>query len=324
MSQVLVDHGRTSTQVVTRPRVLLIVGSGRSGSTLVERALGGVTGVAALGEVVHMWDRSVRDDELCACGRSFGACAFWASVGRRAFGGWDKVDADELVRRRHQVVRTRRVPQLLTTSASPSWRAQRDRLAGDLGAVLAAAQAESGARLVVDSSKMPAYAALLMRADVDLRCVHVVRDPRGVANSMRKSVLRPEVTAGDDFMHRTGVAESALWWSAFDMAAGLLRTLGGVPFTTVRYEDFVADPAATVSTMLDFAGAPVSPADLAHIDGDRILLETNHQVAGNPMRFRTGEVQVAPDEEWRRQLSPRDRRTIGLLTAGLRHRYRYR
>ncbi len=87
VSQVLVDHGRTPTRM-TRPRVLLIVGSGRSGSTLVERALGGVTGVAALGEVVHMWDRSVRDDELCACGRRSAAVRSglqWAAA--RSAGG---------------------------------------------------------------------------------------------------------------------------------------------------------------------------------------------------------------------------------------------
>lgn len=306
-----------------RPRVLLIVGSGRSGSTLFERALGAVTGVAALGEMVHMWDRAVRDDELCACGQAFSACPFWSAVGRRAFGGWDRVDAELIVAERHAVVRTRHVPQLLTSSPSARWRTQRDHLAEELSAVLAAAQAESGARLLVDSSKMPAYAALLMRADVDLHCVRVVRDPRGVANSLGKTVVRPEATQGEDLMHRTGAAESALWWSAFDVVTSALGVVGRVPFTTVRYEDFVTDPRDTVSRVLRAAGLGVTSDDLAHIDGDRIALGANHQVAGNPVRFRTGEVRVRPDEAWRQQMSPRDRRVVGALTAGLRHRYRY-
>ncbi|MFC4783451.1 sulfotransferase family protein [Nocardioides sp. MAHUQ-72] len=309
---------------VARPRVLLIVGSGRSGSTLFERALGGVPGVAALGEIVHMWDRAVRDDELCGCGLPFGDCPFWSAVGMRAFHGWDRVAVDELVRARQEVVRTRHVPQLLATSPSAHWRAQRDTLARDLGAVLSAASRESGAQLLVDSSKMPAYAALLMRADVDLRCVEVVRDPRGVAYSLRKSVQRPEVTDGVDLMHRTGVAQSALWWSAFDVVTGLLRAVGRVPFTTVRYEDFVADPSGTVARVLDFAGLPAGADSLRHIDGDRLVLGTNHQVAGNPVRFRTGEVQVRVDEEWRRELSIREQRTVTFLTAGLRNRHRYR
>lgn len=306
------------------PRVLLIVGSGRSGSTLFERALGGVPGVVALGEVVHLWERAVRDDELCGCGRPFGECPFWSGVGCRAFGGWDRVDVDETIRRRHEVVRTRRVPQLLVNSPSARWRTERTALARDFGAVLRGAQAESGARLLVDSSKMPAYAALLMRSEVDLRCVQVVRDPRGVANSLNKSVSRPEVDNGVDLMHRTGAAESALWWSAFDVLAGVLRARRWSRFTTVRYEDFVADPRGTVSQVLDFAGRPASPGDLDHVEGDKIQLDPNHQVAGNPVRFRNGLVQVRPDDAWHSELSRRDRRTVGLLTAGLRHRYGYR
>ena len=306
-----------------RPRVLLIVGSGRSGSTLFERALGGVRGVAALGELVHMWDRAVRDDELCACGQPFGSCPFWTAVGRRAFGGWDRVDTARVVEERYSVVRTRRVPQLLTSSTSSRWRGQRDHFAHELSAVLGAAQAESGARLLVDSSKMPAYAALLMRADVDLTCVQVVRDPRGVANSLGKTVLRPEVTDAEDLMHRTGVAESALWWSAFDLVTTVLRTVRKVPFTTVRYEDFVADPGGTVERVLAFSGFSATSDDLAHVSADRILLGANHQVAGNPVRFRTGEVQVRPDDAWKDTMSARDRRVVGILTAGLRHRYGY-
>jgi Sulfotransferase family len=301
----------------SRPRVLLIIGSGRSGPTLFERALGGVPGV-------HLWDRAVRDDELCACGEPFGSCGFWTAVGARAFGGWDQVPADLLVAARHAVVRTRRMPELLAASPSARWRAQRDRLRDDLPAVLSAAREESGARLLVDSSKMPAYAALLMAADVDLCCVEVVRDPRGVAYSLRKSVQRPEVTTGEDLMHRTGVAESALWWSAFDLVTRALAVMGRPRFTTVRYEDFVADPRATVARVLDHAGLPTSPADLDHIQGDRIRLEPNHQVAGNPVRFRIGEVQVRPDDEWRSRLSPGERRTVTALTVGGRRRHGYR
>lgn len=307
-----------------RARVLLIVGSGRSGSTLFERALGGVPGVEALGEVVHLWDRGLRDDELCACGLPFGRCGYWQAVGEAAFGGWHRVDADASVARRHEVVRTRHLPGLLVGRPSRAWRAERDRAAADLERILTAAATTSGARLVVDSSKMPSYAALLMRTDLDLRCVHVVRDPRGVAHSMAKNVVRPEA-GGTDLMHRTSPAESALWWSAFDMiSGGLLPALGRVPFLTIRYEDFVVAPAPTVRRVLDFAGLEPGPDDLAHVDGDAVDLGPNHQVAGNPMRFRTGVVPVRRDEEWRDSLDARDRRTVGALTAGLRHRYGYR
>ncbi|CAN5166157.1 hypothetical protein BH24ACT12_BH24ACT12_28920 [soil metagenome] len=304
-----------------RPRVLMIAGSGRSGSTLFERALAGTDGVTALGETVHMWDRAVRDDELCGCGRAFAVCPFWSAVGDRAFGGWSNVDADEMVELRHAVVRTRYLPRLLGVSASVQWRLQRDRLARRVGAVMRAAAHTGRGGLLVDSSKMPAYAGLLSRAGVDLRCVLVVRDPRGVAYSMRKEVQRPE--ADDvDLMHRTGAGESALWWSAFDVAYRTVA-LRRIPVVTVRYEDFVARPREEVRRVLAFAGEPAPSAALSHLGSDGIRLEPTHQVAGNPVRFASGLLPMRADDEWRDLLPAGERRVVNLLTVGLRHRYGY-
>ena len=93
-------------------RVIYLGGLGRSGTTLLERMLGGLPGVCALGEVVHLWQRGVRDDEQCACGRPFSACGFWCAVGERAFGGWDRAPLDRIIALRRQVERTRHIPRL--------------------------------------------------------------------------------------------------------------------------------------------------------------------------------------------------------------------
>lgn len=300
-----------------RPRVLVVVGSGRSGSTLLEAALGDVPGVEALGEVVHLPERALRDDELCACGRAFSACPFWTGVGKRAFDGWDRVPADELVALRHEVVRTRHLPRLLAGSPTSAGRRRRDALAGRLEALYRAAAEESGARLLVDSSKMPAWAALVAHAGVDLHLLHVVRDPRGVAYSLGKEVPRPEA-GGTDLMHRSTPARSALWWSAFELAASALAVRHPGRLTTVRYEDFVADPRGTVRRVLAATGLAVTDADLEHVTDSGVVLGTHHQVAGNPVRFTSGPVAVRADEAWRSSLAPRDRRTVALLTTGVR------
>ena len=48
--------------------VLFLGGLGRSGTTLLERLLGQLSGVSPLGEVVHLWQRDLVDDERCGCG----------------------------------------------------------------------------------------------------------------------------------------------------------------------------------------------------------------------------------------------------------------
>ncbi|MGK2875865.1 MAG: sulfotransferase [Nocardioides sp.] len=303
-------------------RVLLIVGMGRSGSTMIERALAGVPGVVGLGEVVHLWERGVRDNELCACGAPFHDCDFWSQVGRRAFGGWAALDVDRVIAQRAEVIRTRYVSRLLAGRGSPSWHTTLQELTDTHLKVLGAAKDVAGARLVVDSSKLPAYAAMLATGKVDLRMVEVVRDPRGVAYSLRKTVRRPEASDDADVMHRTGLVASSAWWSAFELLGRMLNRSGQDLMTTIRYEDFVSDPAETLAQICQFV--QMSGADLSHLEGDRLLLQPNHQIAGNPVRFDSGVATIRADEEWRAGLSTREQRTVKVLTTGLRRRHGYR
>ena len=180
-------------------RVLYLGGLGRSGTTLVERLLGELPSVCAIGELVHLWQRDILDDERCGCGVRFSACPFWTQVGARAFGGWHNVDVSRVHALRDSVERTRHIPRLASGQMpDPEVR----EYANYYARVYAAAAAVSGAEVVVDSSKHSALAHVLRWADdLDLKVVHVVRDARGVAYSWTKTVTRPE-TDGTDEMTR--------------------------------------------------------------------------------------------------------------------------
>ncbi|GFJ89663.1 sulfotransferase [Phytohabitans rumicis] len=103
--------------------VLFLGGLGRSGTTLVERLLGELPGCCALGEVVHLWQRDVRDDERCGCGARFSACDFWDTVGELAFGGWHQVDVYRVLALQGAVERTRYIPGSRPTGSPRStWR----------------------------------------------------------------------------------------------------------------------------------------------------------------------------------------------------------
>src|SRR5207245_4821641 len=74
------------------PTVLYLGGVGRSGSTLVDRILGQVPGLFSGGEIRDLWARGLIENRQCGCGTPFRSCSFWTEVGRRAFGGWDRID----------------------------------------------------------------------------------------------------------------------------------------------------------------------------------------------------------------------------------------
>jgi hypothetical protein len=300
-------------------RVLYLGGLGRSGTTLVERLLGELPGVCALGEVVHLWQRDLRDDERCGCGARFSACTFWQQVGERAFNGWANVDVDRVHALRGTVERTRHIPRLAGSTEAPD---DVREYASYYGRVYAAAAEVSGCPVVVDSSKHSALAHVLRwAADVDLRVVHVVRDARGVAYSWTKRVTRPE-TDGTDEMTRYSPGRSALLWNAHNAAFGLLARRG-VAVRRIRYEEFLADPRTELIKLADFAGLRLTQDDLAFLRPEYADLSTGHSAAGNPMRFTVGRLALRRDDAWVRALPSAQRRLVAAVCGPMLRAYGY-
>lgn len=306
-----------------RPVVIYIGGSGRCGSTLLERLLGEVDGVTALGEVVHLPTRGLLEGQPCACGQPLDTCPFWGPVGDEGFGGWDRVDGDDWQQLQRRVDRNRHLARL-TVPVSASVRADLRAHLDRIGRLYRAAATVSGAPILVDSSKHASTAFILRHAatvDIDVVFVHLVRDSRGVAHSWTKEVARPETDDGQP-MPRYSTPSAAAWWDGFNIALSSLPLLG-TRTLRLRYEDLLAEPAQALRTILDRAGHPLPDDWDEFLDADGATLGTSHSVAGNPMRFRTGTVPLRTDDAWRTALPARDRRAVTAITAPLLLAYGY-
>lgn len=310
---------------VTATRVIFLGGLGRSGTTLIERVLGELPGVCSAGELIHLWRWGILDDERCGCGEQFSGCSFWTAVGRRAFGvpGWTKPVAERLLQLRSRVDRARYLPQLMGPAAAHPRGTELAAYTDAYRDVYAAIAEESGASVVVDSSKHSSLAFCLRHHDdIDVRVVHVVRDSRGVAYSWTKEMARPESAVGRQLMTRYSPVRSALLWDANNTSLGILGRLG-TPRLLMRYEDFLADPRSAVRRIAGFAELPIAPGDLDFLGDAHVELTQAHTVAGNPMRFRTGRIELRRDDAWKQQLPRRQQRVISALTAPLLLRYGY-
>ncbi|GIH99096.1 sulfotransferase [Planobispora takensis] len=318
-------------------RVVFLGGLGRSGTTLLERLLGEVPGVVALGEVVHLWTRGVLADEACGCGAPFGACPFWRAVGERAFGGWSTERAGRMLTLRDRVDRTRHIPALARlldregagfgawppVTTEPGTGARQREMITELGEYVAAhrrlyaaAGEVAGCQVVVDSSKHASLAFCLAAAGADVHVVHVVRDPRAVAHSWQRRVARPEDGAP---MTHWSPARTSLHWLVQNLGLELLARRG-IPVTRVRYEDLLADPSRTLRRLV--AGLGVHPR-LDFLGEGEAELSTAHTASGNPMRFRVGRIELTRDDGWRAAAPPRHRRLVTALTWPLMIRYDY-
>lgn len=303
------------------PVVLHVVGKGRSGSTLLDTVLGQVPGVVSTGELRYLWEWGVQGGYRCGCGRPVVACPLWSTVleglGKRVPWASDPNRAGRVV---DDALRWPRVPG--TVMAARGGRVP-DRLV-DFVELYAALYREivavSGDVVVVDSSKWPAHPALLgLVSGVRPIVVHLVRDPRGVANSYRMG----KATEGDQpDMPQFGPVHTALSWTARNLVSELLpRTAPGIPVVRLRYEDFVTHPMPSLRRILDAAGLEGVALDV--VQGDVVTVAPTHTVGGNPGRFTTGPITLRPDRRWHEHLPDRDRRVVEVLTSPLRRRYGY-
>ena len=303
-------------------RVLYVGGMPRSGSTLIDLALGQLPDHVAVGELFYLWTAGVQRNLKCGCGQHFDECPFWQQVGEQAFGGWQQVDRTEIARLRQRVDATRSLPHMMRPTPDVDFYRDLGAYTEILTNLYTAIAATSGASVVVDSSKRPSLAYVLERAPgIDLQLAHVVRDPRGVAFSWQKTVpLPPGNTSKTHLPKWSPLKTSRRWVTVNELIARVGRR---VPSVTIRYEDFVSDPRQQIGRVADLTGVADRPGALDFITADGLLAAQHHTVQGGRIRFQEGPIKLRRDEQWRTDMPSGQRLLVSAATWPSRHRYNY-
>ena len=233
---------------------------------------------------------------------------------KRAFAGNDGVDVHRVGAHQRALTRLRQVPRILTIGGRP---APAEYLR-TLSRLYRAVAEVSGSQVVVDSSKLPSYGFVLAQVpDLDVRFVHLVRDPRGTAYSWSRTKAQPD---GDRDMQRMSVLKSSSLWLAWNASApALFRDPSR--YRMIRYEDLVARPRDFVDQILDFAEHTGNGTPFV---GERtVSLERSHAVAGNPNRLESGRVELREDHAWTTALGRSQRALVTAVTTPLLGRFDY-
>jgi hypothetical protein len=306
-----------------RPRVVSIIGSGRSGSTVLDILLGShpnIEGVGALSKLPRSgWVPD--DDRRCSCGAPIHACAYWVGVYQR----WiDLVGADGLTKYIDLQARyehsSKRWPRLLKEERSPSPAFLE--YAQMTAALYESIRDVSGKPVILDSSKKPIRTyALLAAGTVDVRVLHLVRDGRGVVWSRLKSLPR-DVEAGVPAARPpTPPWRTTLHWTQANVESELVtRRAGGSNAARISYESLVETPRELLKRISPVVGEDLSELIEGLESGE--AMETGHRVGGNRMRF-SGGVRLRPDLEWTTKLPASDGKTFWRMAGWLARRYGY-
>jgi len=293
--------------------VLFISGYGHSGSTLLDRLLGSIEGFFSVGEVSNFWVLYPRK-HLCSCGVPINECHFWRSVIKEAFGVTE--DSPHIIGRYSKhlnlICNKGNLMQLLFPALrSETYQKELGKIINTLSSWYAAIAKVSGCRVIVDSSKSPLYGYLLSEVpNIDLRVVHLVRDPRAVVYSLiRKKSLRGYVNYS--------ITKTTFGWMFYNILAEALRWK--VMYTSrVHYEELVTCPRPTLLRIikeLHLKESMNGNVKLNFITKKRsVRLGAGHICSGNRMRFQQGEISLTLDVEWTKRLNLPQRMVVTAMT----------
>ena len=231
-----------------KPRVLYVLGYGRSGSTVLGMALGQHPGLVNLGEIstlpTFVPGPTYIAPRACGCLLPLDQCPYWQGVARRV--GSMAALAQDGTSLSPSMGWRRYAPWLPEPSGElPRW-------AAAASAMYAAAIAEAGAQVAVDTSKGAARAWWLWKSGaVDLQFVWLTRRLEGVIRSQVR--------------HGNAALKTALSWRlAQRQAAQMARVAerAGLRVPRMSYEGLVQDPPAVLGEALRHVGLPWDDAVL--------------------------------------------------------------
>ena len=242
-----------------RVKVVYLMGSGHSGSTILGVTLGNCRGYFYAGELDN-W--LVRKGAPLLSGAE--RTRFWREVregvpgAERAFGS----DAHRYLERASAVLRL---------GSGAERRATRERWAPVTEQLYRAIARVSGAREIVDSSHFPLRARELKRlAGIELHLIFLVRDPQEVVHSFVRTVNRHAVAERRWRTLVTNADMSLTYLLATIVFLGHPRERRAL----LRHEDFLADPHGVLSEIFALTGAQAPLPDLD-------ALETGFPMQGN-------------------------------------------
>ena len=243
--------------------IIYITGRGHSGSTLLDLILSSHSSITSVGELKMLAPARAKKRpsiyKQCTCGAETSRkCDFWRNVDR----------------------------QMTASDKMSLWNTNPDDNNPELSklankAIFNAVNKVSGKHFIVDSSKNLDRLENLLKSDIaEVRTIHLLRSPHGVAYSNLKR--------NRDWQQHVR-----------NVTRGTVKTrklLANIDHHTVRYEALCLRPREVIEEILDWLGLPFEEKMLDWAGHE------HHNFAGNPMRYSENST-ISIDTEWKKKLS---------------------
>ena len=251
--------------------ILYIMGTGRTGTTILEILLSNTPAIRGLGEVTKLFRDGFFRNETCSCGQPFSTCSHWKPVRDQFLG----MSCDD-IRRCMDTVRFFD----WHTNFFAHWAGvgfeERFQLYGTINDRIYRSMGESWeGRYLLDSSKYAGRALGLQRmypGRVKILCM--TRSPQGLISSFRKR------DAGEQ--KPKSLPNVVAYYSYVLLCCRLVARKRGMDVLHMRYEDLLQDPVRELGRIGNWLSLDLSPSQ-GKIERNEPLAR-GHIITGNRLR----------------------------------------
>ena len=241
-------------------KYVYIIGSGHSGSTLLELLLSNSNRIFAMGEILHL-GQVVDKKRLCSCGGRIADCPVWSSI----LEPLDKTHIElagsiEFRRKRSKPENVNEFMELYPR-------------------FLERIRQVTACHVCTDSSKSLHRLVLLSHVqDLDLRVLYLTRHVGGVLASQMRKGRRSR--------------QYVISWIVRNLTTLRYLKKSGLSWRHVQYEKLTEHPEDEMKEILRFLSEPFDQ------NGWDDFSRTRHLVEGNRIRLRHADLTIRPPSDW--------------------------
>ncbi len=263
------------------PKILYLMGTGRSGTTILEILLSNNPGIFGSGEITYIFKDGFLNNEICSCGNHALDCSFWKNVYQRC--NWKRTELTSINSLFREIEWHTGFPKLFLNLIPPK-KMSRYR---DLNQKLfEAVQTASGQNIIIDSSKYAGRGlALSSLFPEKVKILCLTRSPRGLLQAFQKEAAEEQKPKGliATFLYDTYVL--------FCCRLVAIRTRQKI--CHIRYDDLMDDYVGVLYKIKNRLGLNFSAVQ-EKIEYHN-LLDVGHIVTGNRLR-KKGKVKFKPEQ----------------------------
>ena len=306
-------------------KVIFIHGSGRCGSTLLEKLIGNINGLFPIGELGRFWEKAILGGILCNCKKPALECSFWSNVIKEGVEKGGEDYRKEMSNTEKKVIKICFFPFLVLPSMeSEDYSKKVNEYVKYLTRIYSSISKFSKNKIIIDSSKNIMYMKILSTLpQIELYVINLIRDSRAVVYSWQRKKFHPDDIRGEKYMLKWNILPASRRWlqeyALFPYIKRRCKT-----YTTLRYEDLIANPKKELSRVMDELGFNITKKDLSFIKEDKtVKFKQFHTIWGNPMKFQKGPIKLKLDDEWKTKMPWYKKAIVTALTFPLLLKYKY-